>query len=127
MYQFDWRDFDEKTYNDCVKSAHAKDISTIDYVGAVHVGDLCFDLSLIDRTDTEPLYIQYDLYVGGVDSGYGYSESGYPYDYFDGGCFYNDVIDMPYADFQSMAEKELTEFIDAEGFRAKANEHLHIW
>lgn len=137
MYNFHWDGFDgafdEKAYNESVKDAHEKHESALDYVGAVRVGDLCFDLTLIDLENDEPFYLQYDLYVGGIDSGYGYSGSAYPYDYFDGGCFGKNALELSYADFKIMAEKVLTDYINkndnSETYNLiqKANEPLNIW
>ena len=135
MFKFCWDGFDgaftEEEFVETVKKAHDKSYKRLeDYAGAVRLGDLCFDFVLIELEPNEPLYLLYDLYVGGIDSGYGYKD-GYPYDYFDGDCFKQGSLDMNYKDFKSMAEKELTNFIlkwkNDEYLIEKANEPLHIW
>ena len=135
MFKFCWDGFDgaftKEEFEETVKKAHER--RDADYVGAVRLGDLCFDFTLVELEPNEPFYLLYDLYIGGIDSGYGY-KNGYPYDYFDGDCFKLGSLDMNYEDFKSMAEKELTDFIfkwkNTEYFFElieKANEPLHIW
>lgn len=128
-----------------------------DYIGNVRVGDLCFDIRIEDTDNygvDEPIIV-YDLFVGGVDDGYGYSSleatnSGeysnkndvpidklYPYTCGDGGAFgkTEDLFRYDYDEFVRVAEKELTDFIMENGsFRygdktmlEKAEEPLHVW
>ena len=110
-----------------------------DYIGSARVGNLCFDIINWGN------HLWFDLYVGGVDTGYGYSckeeYKDYPYDYADSCSFIwdDDVKDTSLEEFQ----KELTEYIKEhieklEGYVTdvkamavslidKANEELQLW
>ena len=92
-----------------------------DCIGLVRTGDLCFDLIVAeDENETAEgckatlLTLEYNLYTGGIDTGYAYSktETGeeYPYDYTEGGDFGN-VFDMSFEEFKKLAEKEMQEYI----------------
>ena len=116
-----------------------------EYVGCVRVGDLCFDL-LIRLNENVDQVLTYDLYVGGVDTGYGYSnpnkfntdiyreEDNYPYDYVCGLDFPRTCTSMSYDYFKAYARAEFEHFIKVEDERYKeaslidkANEPLRIW
>lgn len=132
MYDFKW-DFTEGTYERC------KTENIGDYVGNVRTGNVCFDIIQIE--DDGSLWI--DCYVGGVDTGYGYSmtSGNYPYDYASevGMSIERDwIINHTYQEFKGMVEKELTNSINTKGsYRAdngevvniidKANEPLRVW
>ena len=58
--------------------------SSGEYVGCVRTGNLCFDI-----TDWG-VHLWFDLYVGGVNTGYSYGAHGYPYDYFPDGFEFSD-------------------------------------
>ena len=79
-----------------------------EYIGSARVGNLCFDILNWGNR------LWFDLYVGGVDSGYGYSYKQhyeeYPYDYADSCsfCWNKPVQDMSIDDFM----KELGEYIE---------------
>lgn len=110
-----------------------------EYIGSTRVGNLCFDILNWGN------HLWFDLYVGGVDTGYGYScreeYKDYPYDYADSCSFRwdEDVKDTSLEEFQ----KELTEYIEEhieklEGYVTdikamavslidKANEELQLW
>lgn len=135
--KFDWTNFTEVDFTDyCAKTENDILIATDDYVGCVRVGNLCFDL-LIRFDDNNKSYLSYDLYVGGVDSGYGYSSRNdkteeYPYDYADGGMFEDRMIWMTYEEFQKYAEYEFEKYINTHNYSEaslvdKANEPLNIW
>lgn len=109
-----------------------KDDSLVDWtVGCCRIGDLCFDLVIRDYriVKNKPrLYLTYDLYVGGIDSGYGYGNDGYPYDYADGeGWDMESIKAYDFDEFKNMAEDEFRAFIKISGYEDKANEPLHIW
>ena len=101
------------------------------YVGCVRVGDLCFDL--IAREYNDEFVLDYDLYVGGVDDGYGYGKDNYPYTEVGGGSFQDSLISMSYNDFVKQAEEAFSDYIYHSNYSAKynladkANEPLHIW
>ena len=62
------------------KAAGDKEIH--DHIGSVRIGTLCFDL--IERKGKrDKNYLYADLYVGGIDTGYGYGKDDYPYTYVD--------------------------------------------
>lgn len=83
-------------------------------IGSVFVGSLCFDL-VSRRCDQGKWHLDYDLYVGGVDDGYGYLSNGNAYSHDGGGSFDELMICMPYEEFQQYVEGVFTEFINNEG------------
>lgn len=143
--KFDWKDFTEKDFtNYCAKMKDDVEYDS-EYVGCVRVGDLCFDL-LIRLNENGDQILTYDLYVGGVDTGYGYSninklnpdmhreEDDYPYDYVCGLDFASTCTNMSYEYFKSYAEAEFEHFIEVESesykeasLIDKANEPLNVW
>ena len=147
--KFDWTNFTSIDFTDYCAKVENDIIESDDYVGCVRVGDLCFDLLV--RTDGEDKWwLSYDLYVGGVDTGYGYSDvvrakkiyngepydepkdPQYPYDYAEGGDFEGTMISMTYEDFQKHAEAEFKKYIKTWPYKEvslikKANEPLNIW
>lgn len=133
MYKFVW-DFSEEIFEKC------KVENEMDYVGNIRVGNICFDIIQIEDEDGT-LWI--DCYVGGVDSGYGYSTKfdNYPYDYVcDVGMSINrdEYKNLSYEQFVNIIEKELTESINNKSKYVadneievnlidKAKEDLNIW
>jgi hypothetical protein len=82
----------KKLYKRVLKFALAEDFYTGGLVvGKVYIGKLCFDIMIEStysdiytargRGLTARLYVQ--LYAGGIDTGYGYTSTLYPYDYVD--------------------------------------------
>ena len=131
MYNFVWN-FSEEDFEKCKKQ------NAGDYVGNVRTGNLCIDL-IQDEYDGS---IWGDCYVGGIDSGYGYSgNDNYPYAY----CLTvgmaiqkEDFKDYTYEEFIKVAENELTESIKENAtctvdngekvdLLSKANEPLKVW
>lgn len=120
-------DFDiyKEKYKDC-------ELYVDTYLGCARVGELCFDF--VTREFTKgTLTLTYDLYVGGIDTGYGYGLNDYPYDFADGGSF-KDVTNMTYKEFVLYAEKVMAEYINENenkyGYASlteKANEDLKKW
>lgn len=54
-----------------------------EFLGNLYLGDLSIDFQLVGA----PAVLNFDVYVGGLDTGYGYTEKGKrPYGYADGGC-----------------------------------------
>lgn len=133
MYNFVW-DFNKENFEKC------KTEKIGDYVGNIRVGNICFDIIQIVDEDVT-LWI--DCYVGGVDTGYGYSlnKDNYPYDYaYEVGTSMNidEYEKLSYEQFVNIIEKELTDSInDKKTYTAdngilvnlidKANEPLNIW
>lgn len=85
-----------------------------DYIGCVRAGDLCFDL--VEREfGSDGLYLTADLYVGGIDSGYGYGVNGYPYDYFDEVTFSwesEKIATLGMEEFKEFVGQKLTELVN---------------
>lgn len=122
----DWTEYMSKYENETIWDG--------EYICCFRVGDLCFDIVYTDPGDEKP-FLRYDLYVGGEDTGYGYSriEDGYPYDYADGDGFGDTCVWMTLDDFKAKAEEVLTAYINENDTRfgyslvEKANEPLHVW
>ena len=129
--KFDWTNFTKIDFTDYCAKVENSMIGYDDYVGCVRVGNLCFDL-IVFYDENGKQFLAYDLYVGGVDSGYGYTASDYPYDYAEGGNFEDTMISMTYEEFQKYAEEKFELFItmwpyEAASLIEKANEPLNIW
>lgn len=103
-----------------------------DFMGNVRVGDLCFDLSVygMDYGEDVPT-LSFDLFVGGIDDGYGYADGGYPYTYYDGGSLgdMENFLGYNYKEFKVVVETMLSDYIKESGCNIikKANENLHVW
>lgn len=129
--KFDWTNFTNIDFTNYCAKVENNMITSEDYIGCVRVGNLCFDL-LIDWDQHGKMFLVYDLYVGGVDTGYGYTVSDYPYDYAEGGNFEDTIISMTYEEFQKYAEEKFELFItiwpyEKASLVKKANEPLNIW
>lgn len=107
------------------------DVNTAGVFGCCRVGDLVFDFRAWG--EYSHYGIGYELYVGGVDTGYSKTQNGYPYDIFP---YYSEfpssVLDMELEDFERIAEPILENFIKehAKKYRyadliAKANENTN--
>lgn len=115
--------------------SYKQEESSGEYVGSVRTGNLCFDI--IDWGN----HLWFDLYVGGVDTGYGYGTENYPYDYCDVASFAwnDDLTDVSDGDFKMELEKYIENHINTfkeydTDFKAihvnlvdKANEELREW
>lgn len=93
-------------------------------------GDICFDIAITVCNDKYGL--EYDLYVGGIDTGYGYSRE-YPYDHV-GGDVFSGWENMEFEDFKKYAisvfEKyiyDMNEIYKQADLIKKANEPLKVW
>lgn len=129
--KFDWTNFTKVNFEDYCTMARNSVNTAHDYIGCVRVGNLCFDI-LIAYDEKGKMWLAYDLYVGGVDTGYGYTASDYPYDYAEGGNFEDVIISMTYEEFQKYAENQLENYIKTWPYEKaslieKANEPLNIW
>ena len=156
-YQFYWGEFTPENYKDVLTyaqetllnndgSRESVDYREPEFFGCVRAGEICVDLSVAFPENEAWLY--FDVYVGGVDSGYGYScrealatgkyankrdvpvEEMYPYDEADGGAieiFFGETYDS----FKSRLEPTLTEYFDnsrhAANLADKASQPLHKW
>ena len=160
MYKFHWsEDFLKnglKTLQHYFDDPDSTNPYDNDYVGAARVGDVCFDLVVRDRRNEEefpedagldhngrqPIYFDFDVYVGGIDDGYGYSDRNpetpkYPYTngYFAGGdigceSYLEDYLGLSLDELLEMAESSMTEFLSDPQNRAAyeaANRPFHFW
>lgn len=92
------------------KAAGDKEIH--DHIGSVRIGTLCFDL--IERKGKrDKNYLYADLYVGGIDTGYGYGKDDYPYTYVDwiSRRWTVDKLPKDYRSFKKEIEEKLTMLI----------------
>lgn len=128
--KFNWNDFTEKSFEVACEMLKENEHDE-DFVGSVRIGDLCFDI--LTREYNDKLYLDYDLYVGGVDTGYGYSDD-YPYDCAGGGSFDESFVNMNYEEFKVYAEKIMGNYIRNEentythvSLIEKAEAELNIW
>lgn len=138
----DWADFAEE--------AKSGDLSCLgECIGSCRVGDLCFD---IRPWGDEVINLGFELFCGGVDTGYGYSaeeamkegnyndkyevpeELLYPYDEVGYGEFPDEIWTVDLEQFKAIAEGYFRKFISETNetygladLAAKANEPLHIW
>lgn len=120
---------------------NTSDPGEYDFLCNVRCGELCFDI--VEReTDPGVMKVFADLYVGGIDSGYGYSETGYPYDYMDDIGYVWDASVFKGLDLnglKAIVEQEITKCVlgaktarttrglEAVDLLEKAEMPLHIW
>ena len=129
--KFNWDGFIEEDFANYCATIENEKMFDNDSVGCIRIGDLCFDLVL--REYNNEFVLDYDLYVGGVDDGYGYGKDNYPYTEGGGGTFEDSLISMSYDDFVKQAEEAFTDYIYHSNYSAeynlvdKANEPLHTW
>ena len=112
-----------------------------EYLGCCRVGELCFDIRAWCPGEEWNGW-GFELFCGGVDSGYGYSTeiskydevNGYPYDEVDYGEFPAGFETYKLSVFEREAEKVFEQFIkntamvyDKANLISKANEPLHVW
>ena len=133
---FNWDNFTKEDFVDYCAKVENDQMYEDTYIGCVRVGELCFDLVTRKYSEEEGIVLTYDLYVGGVESGYGYSriEDGYPYDYAEGSDFDDTCISLSYEEFQLLAEASFTRYLgEGQVFYAQANladkaaMPLHVW
>lgn len=159
MYRFHWSDDFLKTGLLSMRSALLNDTAVGGlYLGAARCGDVCFDIlarderspeeypetNAIDHGGKQPVYLDFDLYVGGIDDGYGYSDRNpetpsYPYtnaafvaDDCGFGEYLEDVLTpgLDLEQFINWAEARMTEFLDGitnEAARAAIARPFHFW
>lgn len=152
--KFAW-EMDEKKWKEFTNALDRKafDVAymTGEYLGCCRVGDLCFDVRAWDGGEWSGW--GFELFCGGVDTGYGYSAIEaiethpeyankydvpdkllYPYDEVGYGEFPAGFESYSLKEFQEKAEPILEEFIkeiaasySEADLLAKANEPLHEW
>lgn len=132
-----WAGFTETDFANYCDRVQRGDIEDGDYLGCCRIGDVCFDL-VTRMSGNEYVngswrpgkwYLDYDLYVGGVDDGYGYShiDDGYPYTYMEGGSFDGLCETMSYEAFQHMAVQAFESYLRNVNCMDRAMQPLHIW
>ena len=141
--KFDWSEFTEADYDRAMKDIGSNDFVAENYYGNVRVGELCIDITSQYYDENE---LQYDVYVGGEDTGYVYSgreamekhgyetlrdvpeNELYPYDLADGGTFDYAFYRLSYEAFKEIAEIDFTSFIRCDDkLYKKAKMPLHKW
>lgn len=138
--EFNYDYFSKQKWIELYAKLREGDVDDDEYYGAVRIGDLCFDIVLhtsIDwdgNFDAVDSYIDGDLYVGGIDSGYGYGKENYPYEFtYDGADMtVKEFLDLiTYEEWKIKFEELAKETIEIEDERygtiAKANGPLHVW
>lgn len=111
------------------------------FIVSIRSGALCYDLTV--RKIENSFYLYAELYVGGVDTGYGYGklskdgEYDYPYDYYEeADCKWevNKIINEDVDSLLKIIEKELEAKITEKSEEYeycslidKANEALKVW
>ena len=148
---FVW-DMNEKDWNKFTNAVKRNDFDLAymegEYLGCCRVGDLCFDIRAWHGGEWAGW--GFELFCGGVDSGYGYSsreamangkykdkydvpdELLYPYDEVDYGEFPAEFASYSLTEFQRKAEPIFEELIrtsnyDGADLLAKAEEPLRVW
>ena len=129
--KFNWDGFTEEDFVKYCATIENEKMFDNEFIGCVRIGDLCFDLMIREYNDE--FVLDYDLYVGGIDDGYGYGNENSPYTEGGGGSFEDSLISMSYNDFVKQAEEAFTDYIYHSNYSAeynlvdKANEPLHTW
>lgn len=121
----------EEEYRRGVKAVAKKlEKPSEDYLGSVEFGALCVDFTLRDYGQ-KGLSLDYDVYVANVDTGYGVTEKGMPYDYRSGGsiCTIEDVNAVStFEQFKEVAKGKILDFISKDDkLVEKSNEPLADW
>lgn len=77
-------DFNSDAFEKVKKAFASGKSTTLDYLGCFKRGALCFDIVLRDISDhmgnVEEWLMCADAFLLGIDSGYGYTQKGTPYD-----------------------------------------------
>lgn len=103
MYNFNWR-MTEQDWNNLKKG-------TGNCCGSVLVGSMC-----IEFIWDEDEYPYTNVFVAGIDSGYGYLEDGTPYDLVDDGIVLNRLLkEESFEDFKKAFEAQLNELCNKYG------------
>lgn len=94
MYNWNVKIFNSSAWDAVKHTIQDDDFHTeySDFFGCITCGAVCFDLVLRDCGSDGYLFCA-DPYLLGIDSGYGYTKDGTPYDEYDGFCLDYDVND----------------------------------
>ena len=119
--KFEW-DMTEKEWNRYKKDCHLKEWISDDYYGKVLVGNLSIEFQITD--ENKPFTNWFCLYK---DSGYGYTESGIPYDLLDD-YFLVPIKCKSFDNFKEICEKRICKLITAsEQLLNEANQPIAKW
>ena len=88
MLNMEWKttNFDESAWSDIKKTIADGNFTTdhSDFFGNFTCGALCFDIVLRDIEESDGIITEWELcadaYLLGLDTGYGYTENGTPYE-----------------------------------------------
>lgn len=104
----------------------------LDYIGSFEVGALSIEFIL--RCYDDNIQLDYDVYVGGIDEGYGYTESNKPYDFCEGGMMIdknNINVFLNFEVFKKLALKEINNYIQNSKYNVvlieKSEEEFFDW
>ena len=151
-FSFEWH-LREDDWTDYCSRAENYMLGIGDCLGSIYVGDICFDVTVGQPDDNTETVLSLDMYVGGIDSGYGYSafdalRSGkykdkysvpdnelYPYTRVDeiSGTFPDGCVWMTFDEFKNAAETKMKEMLEEAtnicnfDILAKANKPVHVW
>lgn len=136
MYGWIWKDERVKEFLETIKKD--RNDAPMDFIGEVRTGNICFDM--VEREAEGKYYLWADLYVGGIDSGYGYGLNNYPYDFVDDTDYVWDSEKLQGLDVETvknLIEEKLDELISNSklvhfkdiqySLIDKANEQLKMW
>lgn len=148
MYRFHFSDtFQRRALHDIKLAMSGEQPLDGDVIGQARTGDICFDL-VLRAADDDSYFLGLDLYVGGIDDGYGYSaedamlngdyiyehqvpnEELYPYTEHDGcGGPLANYAGLTFEELVEKLETEMTEYIDSTDdiVREAANRSFHYW
>ncbi len=108
-YKFKWN-MTEKQFGRMKDTLAKNCFDTKNVYGHCLIGKYDIELVFEQQAEIEPK-ILLNFYHLGVDSGYGYTESGQPYDYEDGTSIsYESIKDLSFEDFKKKTETEIIKF-----------------
>ena len=101
---------------------HTKGDGSGEYVGSVRTGALCFDIINWGN------HLYFDLYVGGVDTGYGHGANNVPYDYCDVAGFpcYTDLSNVSNEEFMKNIETFITKHLAEHSEYTTDVKNIHV-
>lgn len=126
-YKFVWSGFSEEKFSLLKEalfhqqfvSSEAMDLWNEYYFGSVYIGALCVDIQCgdVQNSQYDKVHLEVDprIYLGGVDDGYAYGKTGYPYaswsEYGPEELTIPLDKNMSYSDFQKQFRADMTQLI----------------
>lgn len=139
-FQFCWIGMTEEDYTDYTAKMENEMMFSGDIIGFVRVGDICVDLSVYSSFQDGPIKTDDDaclcleFFVGGIDTGYAYTGSGYPYDHAEAASYMTEteMISYDYEEFQEQIKEIITHQLktavyDKADLIKKASEEVNVW